>query len=281
MIEESIEGNDPLMTPARKHNNKGPTRPNQIKLRKNTQPDNTHPKTLLPKKTDSPEISNKKKVTGMGQKYQENIQKFDENTAIEAEKLRVSHVDLNKEMEQQFVELQMDNQSNNSQEERSMNDSNLHIYQPNGLSPVREGRNAGYVESNEKYFNHLKSHRQEERRPFSPPFRGVQPTQETDSEEQKSATPFKEQASTKGTTSQSEFQQRMNIVQVQKADLIHDSLDEVPKHLSHILQESADKEGISQKGDKMKVMNEDGNMLEVIYDPVLKCYYEPTQNAYY
>ena len=73
MIEESIEGNDPLMTPARKHNNKGPTRPNQIKLRKNTQPDNTHPKTLLPKKTDSPEISNKKKVTGMGQKYQENI----------------------------------------------------------------------------------------------------------------------------------------------------------------------------------------------------------------
>ena len=31
----------------------------------------------------------------------------------------------------------------------------------------------------------------------------------------------------------------------------------------------------------MKVMNEDGKLLEVLYDPVLKCYYEPTQNSYY
>ena len=31
----------------------------------------------------------------------------------------------------------------------------------------------------------------------------------------------------------------------------------------------------------MKVMNEDGKMLEVIYDPVLKCYYEPIKNTYY
>ena len=31
----------------------------------------------------------------------------------------------------------------------------------------------------------------------------------------------------------------------------------------------------------MKVMNEDGKMLEVIYDPVLKCYYEPLENSYY
>ena len=68
-------------------------------------------------------------------------------------------------------------------------------------------------------------------------------------------------------------------MQVQKADLIHDSLDEVPKHLSQILQESNGKE--EKKSDKMKVMNEDGKMLEVIYDPVLKCYYEPLENSYY
>ena len=76
----------------------------------------------------------------------------------------------------------MDNHSNNSQEEKSVN---FDIYQPDGLTPAREGRNAGY-ESNEKYFNHLKSHRQEERRPFSPPFRGVNPSKENESKEQKS-----------------------------------------------------------------------------------------------
>ena len=53
----------------------------------------------------------------------------------------------------------MDNHSNNSQEEKSVNESNFDIYQPDGLTPAREGRNAGYAESNEKYFNHLKSHR--------------------------------------------------------------------------------------------------------------------------
>ena len=31
----------------------------------------------------------------------------------------------------------------------------------------------------------------------------------------------------------------------------------------------------------MKVMNEDGKLLDVIFDPVLKCYYEPNQNVYY
>ena len=48
-----------------------------------------------------------------------------------------------------------------------------------------------------------------------------------------------------------------------------------------MLQESDQKDGNADKGDKMKVQNEDGQMLEVIYDPVLKCYYEPTQNTYY
>ena len=67
MIEESIEGNnDFLMTPNRKQNKKPNV--NALKMRKNTQPDNTHPKTLLPKKTDSPDIQNRKKMTGMGER---------------------------------------------------------------------------------------------------------------------------------------------------------------------------------------------------------------------
>ena len=27
--------------------------------------------------------------------------------------------------------------------------------------------------------------------------------------------------------------------------------------------------------------NEDGEVLDVVYDPVLKCYYEPKSNSYY
>ena len=30
-----------------------------------------------------------------------------------------------------------------------------------------------------------------------------------------------------------------------------------------------------------KVMNEEGKLLEVLFDPVLKCYYEPSKNVYY
>ena len=32
---------------------------------------------------------------------------------------------------------------------------------------------------------------------------------------------------------------------------------------------------------KAVVENEDGEVLDVVYDPVLKCYYEPRSNSYY
>lgn len=32
---------------------------------------------------------------------------------------------------------------------------------------------------------------------------------------------------------------------------------------------------------KATVENEDGDLLEVIFDPVLKCYYDPKTNSYY
>ena len=32
---------------------------------------------------------------------------------------------------------------------------------------------------------------------------------------------------------------------------------------------------------KTKVVNEEGQLCEVIFDPVLKCYYEPKTNVYY
>ena len=46
-----------------------------------------------------------------------------------------------------------------------------------------------------------------------------------------------------------------------------------------MLDKSGDKDALSSE--KMKVVNEEGKVLDVVYDPVLKCYYEPTQNTYY
>lgn len=37
---------------------------------------------------------------------------------------------------------------------------------------------------------------------------------------------------------------------------------------------------MSHKG-KATVENEDGETLEVVYDPILKCYYDPKTNTYY
>ncbi len=38
---------------------------------------------------------------------------------------------------------------------------------------------------------------------------------------------------------------------------------------------------VSDVGKKATVENEDGETLEVLYDPILKCYYEPKSNTYY
>jgi len=37
----------------------------------------------------------------------------------------------------------------------------------------------------------------------------------------------------------------------------------------------------AEAGKKATVENEDGETLEVLYDPILKCYYEPKSNTYY
>ena len=90
----------------------------------------------------------------------------------------------------------------------------------------------------------------------------------------------------------SAFEEKLDVLQVQRAEIFQDSLDELPKHLSDILKEEnskqkdkADSEVNSGEGGaaqtRTKVMNENGELLEVIFDPVLKCYYEPTQNVYY
>ena len=89
----------------------------------------------------------------------------------------------------------------------------------------------------------------------------------------------------------SAFEEKLDVLQVQRAEIFQDSLDELPKHLSDILKEENTKQ--KEKGEsevitgdggaqaRTKVMNENGELLEVIFDPVLKCYYEPTQNVYY
>jgi hypothetical protein len=33
--------------------------------------------------------------------------------------------------------------------------------------------------------------------------------------------------------------------------------------------------------DSTRVLDEGGNLVDVIFDPVLKCYYEPKRNIYY
>lgn len=66
---------------------------------------------------------------------------------------------------------------------------------------------------------------------------------------------------------------------MQRAQVFHDSLDDVPKSISALIGQSQG-DG-AQEENKTRVMNEDGQLLEVIFDPVLKCYYEPTQHQYY
>ena len=85
----------------------------------------------------------------------------------------------------------------------------------------------------------------------------------------------------------SAFEEKCDILQVQRADIFQDSLEELPVHINEILDASAKtaaaaavSAGIKTEK-KMKVLNEDGELLEVIFDPVLKCYYEPTKNVYY
>lgn len=70
----------------------------------------------------------------------------------------------------------------------------------------------------------------------------------------------------------------MDFLQVQRATVFRDSLDEVPAVITDLLN-SSNKDGANGLiTERTRVMNEEGQLLEVIFDPVLKCYYEPTKH---
>ena len=53
-----------------------------------------------------------------------------------------------------------------------------------------------------------------------------------------------------------------------EVDVLRDSLDELPDNQ------------VSKEEEK-KVFDENGKLVQVIFDPILKCYYEPSRNLYY
>ena len=78
---------------------------------------------------------------------------------------------------------------------------------------------------------------------------------------------------------QTEFEKKLNILKVQKAQFnLRDSLDDFG--ISPQNQDSVVKGG-SSPPPKAQVENEDGEVLDVVFDPVLKCYYHPQTNSYY
>lgn len=83
----------------------------------------------------------------------------------------------------------------------------------------------------------------------------------------------------------SAFEEKLDIVHVERAEIFQDSLEELPQHINKMLDQSASKQaaGQSVEGEaaRTKVINEEGQHCEVIFDPVLKCYYEPKTNVYY
>ena len=71
----------------------------------------------------------------------------------------------------------------------------------------------------------------------------------------------------------SAFEQKLDVLHVQRAEIFQDSLDELPT--------LANQPDMNTNSNRTQVINEEGQLCEVIFDPVLKCYYEPTQNVYY
>ena len=70
----------------------------------------------------------------------------------------------------------------------------------------------------------------------------------------------------------------MDFLQVQRATVFRDSLDEVPAVITDLLNLSSKDKANVVVTERTRVMNEEGQLLEVIFDPVLKCYYEPTKH---
>lgn len=84
-----------------------------------------------------------------------------------------------------------------------------------------------------------------EQRPFSPPFTSAKNEEPTSS-----------------------------AVKVKKSSILRDSLENPlpPKKIA--LTSETD-------GNKVSVENEEGETVEVLFDPILKCYYDPKSNTYY
>ena len=133
------------------------------------------------------------------------------------DELRVSHVP--QDETNNYIELQMDNLSEDSQENQPLETEN------------KKGTDA-------KYFSQLKSHRQEQRRPFSPPFVG--------------------NSAEKEEVEKTSFQKKLDFLQVQRAQVFHDSLDALPSSIKELIGQSVDKPDTLEENKTTRVMNEDG-----------------------
>ena len=101
-----------------------------------------------------------------------------------------------------------------------------------------------------------------------------------DARQGQAASKFSEQDDQEIKMGKSAFEQKCDVLQVQRAEVFQDSLDELPIHINEILEESV-KKAQQKPDDRQQVLDENGRLLDVIFDPVLKCYYEPTNNVYY
>ncbi len=73
---------------------------------------------------------------------------------------------------------------------------------------------------------------------------------------------------------------------VKKTQILRDSLedlgDEMQKSkIADDIDSSSMNKASQIKEGKATVENEEGETLEVLYDPILKCYYDPKTNTYY
>ena len=173
MIEEAIEEN---IAQINKDRVKALTRQKS----KNTQPDQTSPITLLPKRTSSPEMDSRKSnranrfmnkfgAGGYGRPYPganatvTEEEKSSEKATGAPEHLRVSTVNADDEAPAKYIEIAMANQSDDDNgEENDDGESEADFYQPVGLSPMKtKVEEPGTQQSDTKFFQQLRSHRQE------------------------------------------------------------------------------------------------------------------------
>ena len=198
----------------------------------------------------------------------------------------------------------------NQSEDDDDGESEADFYQPlgglspsnnkNGANATSNPRNGGtrnskgglaVQQSDTKFFQHLQSHRQEQRQSFSPPFKNLgmktkdiieqAERQEQEHEEvkivsskfeaQNAAAMIEVEDEQEVKMGKSAFEEKCDVLlQVQRAEIFQDSLDELPQHLNQLLddQESAKKQQngadgaddptSSSQNKTTKVVNEDG-----------------------